>query len=108
MVQIIAVVFAYILLAAHMLRHHLALLALISLLLPFLLFIKKRWVLTLLEIVLYLATISWLIPIPGVVKERIAAGIPYTRYIIIMVSVAIYTLLSALLLRSKKLRSKYK
>ncbi len=106
--RIIAVVFAFILLAAHLAHHHLMILGVVSLFLPFLFLIKKRWVLTFLEIVLYLATISWIIPIFGVVKERIAAGEPYTRYLVIMITVTVYTFVSALLLRSKKLRENYK
>ncbi len=106
--RIIAVILAYILFSAHLAHHHLTALGLITLLLPFLFLIKKRWVLTVLEIILYIATVSWIIPIFGVVKARIAAGEAYTRYLVIMISVTVYTFISALLLRSKRLREKYK
>ncbi len=106
-VRIVMTVLAYVLFAAHLSRHDLDPLAIVALLMPLLLFIKRRWVIVLLETVLYIATVSWIIPAVGVVKERIAEGVPYLRYVLIIGAVTVYTFITALMLRSPKIRDRY-
>ncbi len=96
--RIVLVSLAYVLFAAHLSRHNLDPLALVALLLPLLFAFKKTWATKVLEYVLYVAAILWIIPSVQIVKERMAEGMEYTRFVLIISAIVIYTLFAAYLL----------
>ena len=106
--RIIVVVLSYILFWAHLSRHHLDPWSYLSLLIPLLFFVPRRWALRVMEYILYLATVSWIYTTVQIAMERIHAGVPYARFLVIMIAVIIYTIWSAILLRSKVFDRRYK
>jgi len=95
-----------ILLAAHFSRSGNNLLAGISLLIPFLLFVKQKWVIISLEIVGYLAAVVWLFGAYQYIQIRSAAGDDWIRLLII-ICVALYSAWAGFFLRSGKLKDVY-
>jgi hypothetical protein len=74
---------------------------------PFLLLVKKRWVLIVLQTLAYLGALVWIRTCILIVRERWVHGMPYRGVIIILGSVTIFTIVSGLLLNSKKLTERY-
>ncbi len=106
--RIIVVVLSYVLFWAHLSRHHLDPWSYLVLLIPLLFFVKRKWALKVMEYILYVATLSWIYTTVEIFLQRLHNGEPYMRFLIIMVLVIIYTIFSALVLRSKVFVDKYK
>ncbi len=106
-IKLLPVIFSFLILSAHFSRGDLFVLSIICLLIPFLLFIKHKWVVRLIQIVLIIGSLELIRSMFHYVNERQILGEPYTLLIIIMVSVALLTGLSALVFNSKKLRERY-
>ncbi len=106
--RIIVVVLSYILFWAHLSRHHLDPWSYLVLFIPLLFLVKHRWALRVMEYVLYLATVSWIYTTVQIAMERVHSGEPYIRFLIIMIAVIIYTVFSALVLRSRVWEPRYK
>jgi hypothetical protein len=96
-----------ILLAAHFSRGNHNVLAIISLLIPFLFFIKQKWVIISLEVIAYLAALVWLYGAYEYIQLRIATGDDWVRLLIIMGCVALYTAWTGIFLRSDKIKDTY-
>ncbi len=100
--RLLPVILSALFLSAHFLRiGHLGPMA-VSLAAPLLLLLKRRWSLTVLQILLLAGALIWIDTTVEFVKTRIAFEQPWARLAIILGTVAIFTLLSAYILRSKK------
>jgi len=106
--RIFPIVFALILLAAHFSRNGNNILAIVSLLLPFLLFIKQIWVIHLLQAVTYLGGLAWAFGAYTLVNMRISFGQPWTRLLIIMAVVTVFTIWAGYWVKGPVVKEKYK
>jgi NAD-dependent dihydropyrimidine dehydrogenase PreA subunit len=97
-----------IIMAAHFSRANQTGLALVCLLLPFLLFIKRRWVVKVFQVLLLIGTIEWIATTLRIVHIRQAQGQAWTRLLIILGSVALFTALSALVFETKSLKQRFR
>lgn len=96
-----------ILLAAHFSRAGSDVLAGIALLVPFLFFIKQKWVILTLEGIAYLSAVVWLYGAYQYIQIRIATGDDWIRLLVIMGAVALFTAWSGFFLRSDKIKEVY-
>ena len=95
------------LLAAHFSRAGNDILAGLVLLVPFLFFIRQRWVIVGMEWIAYAASLAWLYSAYQYIQIRIATGDDWLRLLIIMASVAFYTFWSGIFLRNEKMMLRY-
>ena len=100
-------VLAFLLLAAHFSRAGFNGLAIACLLVPFLLFYRKRWVAYGTGILLAAGTIVWGVTGYRLTMMRIQLGMPHVRLVLIMGGVALYTLFSAWVILRRKSRERY-
>jgi hypothetical protein len=96
-----------ILLAAHFLRTFTILPMLLCLAAPFLLLIKKRWSLLIIQALTVLAAMIWLFTLNGIIQQRLQEGRSWIASGIILGVVAGYTLLTGWLLESPLVKEKY-
>ncbi|MBI5963483.1 MAG: hypothetical protein HY863_08430 [Chloroflexi bacterium] len=96
------------LLAAHFLRTSSIIPMLISLAVPFILLIKKRWTLLTVQALTFVAAIIWLFTLNGIIQQRIQDGRSWTASAVILGVVAGYTLLTGWLLESPVVKEKYR
>ena len=106
--RLFPVIFSFLILSAHFSRAGSPLLTIIFLLLPILLFIKKAWVVRLIQIFLVIGSIEWIRILFVYVNERQAIEEPYIRLVIILGIVAFLTGLSTLVFRNQALKERYK
>lgn len=106
-VRLLPVIFSMLLLAAHFSRNQHDILAVLCIGLITLLFIKKSWIPRLFQILLILGALEWAGTTIQLVQVRMAQHMPWIRLIIILLSVALFTGLSALVFRMKALRQRY-
>ena len=107
LLSVILLIIAAVGLAAHFLRNGELLLVTVCLLLPLLLFLKKRWSLIVLQLFAYLGTLVWVQTAVQIVQERVALGRPWARMVVILGTVALLTALAGLLLNSAVVKEKY-
>jgi hypothetical protein len=105
--KIYYLIFASLLIAAHFLRgdHYIA--VAICLLIPFLLVVKKRWSLRVVQAALVVAAGIWLYTLSAIAQERIIAGESWTVAGIILFVVAAYTLFVAWILNKPEILDEY-
>jgi hypothetical protein len=96
-----------VLLAAHFSRVQNDWLAILSLLFPFILFIRKRWILRIYQTYLVAGGIIWIERIFYYAQLRESQEQPWARLAIILFLVALFTWISALLLEKKKIQKSY-
>ncbi len=96
-----------VLLAAHFSRIQQDWLALLTLLFPFILLIKKKWIIRIYQIYLVFGGIIWIERLVYLRSIRISEERPWIRLVIILGVVALITLLSAILLENRKFRRVY-
>ena len=108
LLRLLPVIFSFLILSAHFSRAGSPLLTIIFLLLPLLLFIKKAWVVRLIQLFLVIGSIEWIRILFVYVNERQAIGGPYIRLVIILGIVALFTGLSALVFRKNTITETYK
>ena len=106
-VRIVPLVIACLLLAAHFLRQGSLPLVGVCLLAPFLLFVKKHWALSALQIFMYGSAAIWLYTTIALVQYRMAVGAPWIRMSLILLGVTAFNLLAARLLTSPVLKNRY-
>lgn len=94
-------------LAAHFLREGSLVPVLVCLLGTALLLTRKRWALTVNQVLLAFGALVWLGTAGEILERRLAEGKPYVRMVIIMTSVAGLALLSAGLLAVPKVRARF-
>ncbi len=88
-------VLSLVLLAAHFLRGQDFFLVVLNLGLIPLIFLKKPWFIRALRAYLALGALVWVYTMSRIIMERKAMGLPFTAVIIILGSVALFTLMSA-------------
>ena len=96
-----------ILLAAHFSRAGNDVLAMATLLIPFLFFVKQKWVIMTLEVIAYLSAVIWLYGAYEYIQIRLATGDDWFRLLMIMGGVALYTAWTGFFLRSDKIKEVY-
>jgi hypothetical protein len=80
---------------------------LVSVLLPLLLLIKKRWSLILVQLSAYAAAVVWVYTTIHLVQERMISARPWSGAVIILSTVALFSVFAGLLLNSRKVKEKY-
>ncbi len=106
-VRLLPVLVSFLLLAAHFSRNDVAPLTVASLVLPFLLLVRRPWVPRLFQILLVLAGVEWLRTTAVLVARRQAAGESWTRLALVLGAVALFTACSGLVFRNRKLSRRY-
>lgn len=101
------VIVASLLMAAHLLRSDLLLLTVGSALLPFLLMVRRSWVPVLIQLVLLAAAGEWVRTTITLARDRIAAGEPWSRMVMILGAVTAVTLWAAWTLRHPDVRRRF-
>ncbi|MDZ7265644.1 MAG: 4Fe-4S binding protein [candidate division KSB1 bacterium] len=104
---LLPVIISSLLMAAHFSRAEQHGVAIVFLLLPFLLLIKRRWVAIIFQVLLLLAAVEWMQTTLRIVHLRQALGQPWLRLVIILGSVALFTALAALVFESKSLKQRF-
>ncbi|OQX95095.1 hypothetical protein B6I21_07220 [candidate division KSB1 bacterium 4572_119] len=106
-IRLLPVIFSSIMIAAHFSRAAYGVLAIVCLLLPLILFIKKRWVARAYQVLLVLGGLVWIQSLVHYAKIRSAMGESWLRLAIILGVIALFTALSALVFESKSLKERY-
>jgi len=96
-----------VLLAAHFSRVDLKWIALLCLLFPLILWIKRRLALRIFQIYLLLGVGVWIQRTLVLRGLRIEAGEPWLNLVLILGGVALFTLISALVLENKRIKERY-
>lgn len=94
----VPIILSSLLLAAHFLRFGNFAGIAISLLLPLLLLIRRTWAIRIVQAGSFIGFLVWLSALGNIILERLTYGQPWGKAAIIMVSVALFTLIAALLL----------
>jgi len=107
LVRLLPVLLSFGLLAAHFSRADLFPLVILSLLIPFLLLIRKAWVARSIQVLLLLGAVEWIRAMFEYIEIRKLIGDDWTRLAIILVTVAVLTACAGLVFRGKSLRKRY-
>ena len=105
--RIINYSFMILLLAAHFSRANNNILAIVTLAIPLLLFVKKSWVIDVLQGMGYLSALFWIYGAYQYIQLRIEAGEGWIRLLLIMGAIALYSVWSSYFLRSKQIKDTY-
>lgn len=105
--RIIVYCFMILVLAAHFSRAGSDVVAIITLLVPLLFFIKQKWVIKTLESIAYLSAVIWLYGAYQYIQIRIATGEDWIRLLVIMGAVALYSAWSGYFLNSSRIKEVY-
>ncbi len=100
-------VLCFLILGAHFLRDGNTLGMTVFLAAPLLLFVKKRWSLILIQILLALGAIIWIDTTYSLVQTRIEIGSPWIRMAGILVAVTLLTIYSVVILNSNMMKERY-
>ena len=106
-VRLLPVLLSFGLLAAHFSRANMFPLVILSLLIPFLLLIRKAWVARSIQVLLLLGAAEWIRAMLEYIEIRKSIGNDWTRLAIILVTVAVLTACAGLVFRGKSLRKRY-
>jgi hypothetical protein len=106
--RLLPVILSLLVLGAHFSRHNLNIFVIVPLILLGLLFVRQAWVARLVQWVLVLAALEWLRTAVVLALQRQQLEMPWARSAIILGTVCILTLLSALVFRSAGLRERYR
>ena len=105
--HLLPVIFSLLLLSAHFSRANITLISYVFLILPFVLFIRHSLTARTMQIILILGTLEWIRTLYALAAYRISEDQPYIRLVIILVMVALFTLTSALVFFSDRLKDHY-
>ena len=100
--------FALLLLGAHFFRAALVPLTVACLGLLALLFVRARWAWVALQVALAIGSLEWLRTAWEFASMRATMGQPYARLLVILGSVALVTVLAALVLRTRTARDHFR
>jgi len=106
-IKLIPVILSFLLLGAHFYRSGHVVLSGLCVVILFLLFLRKSWVPRMFQLLLILGSLEWLRSLYFFAAMRMAWEQPWTRLAIILGAVALFTALSGLVFRNKKLWSYY-
>ena len=101
------VILSFLLLGAHFYRSGQAIGAGLCIVVPLSLLVRDSWVPRLIQVLLLLGALEWLRTLYVIANMRIAYDQPWTRMAAILGAVALLTMLSGLVFRSKALRERY-
>ena len=107
-IWLIPLIIAFLLLGAHFLRSGHMILAGVIILAPLLLLIKKRWILLLVQWLAYSGAVVWILTTFSLTKQRIMAGVPWVRMLLILSGVTVLTLCAGYLLSSDIVKRRWK
>jgi hypothetical protein len=96
-----------VLIAAHFLRTASYVPMFFCLASPFLLFIKKRWTVLIVQALTVLAAVIWLLTLYAIIRQRMLEGRSWTVAAIILGVVTGYTLFTGWLLNSPVVKQRY-
>ncbi|MDH3620681.1 MAG: hypothetical protein OER91_07310 [Gammaproteobacteria bacterium] len=102
------IVLSLLVLGAHFMRYGNEIGMICSIALLGLMFLRQPWVARLVQVALVLGALEWVRTLYELVQVRTALGEPATRMVIILGSVAVVTLVSALLFQSKTMKKVYR
>ena len=105
--RLLPVILSFLLLGAHFYRAGLVVATALCVLVLLLLFLKKKWIPRLFQVLLVLGAVEWLRTLYALAAMRIAWDQPWTRLALILGTVALLTALSGLVFRNKTLRARY-
>ncbi len=105
--QLLPVVLSLLLLGAHFLRAEIIPLVVFFALTPFILLHKRSFIPLVIQGLLLLGTVEWIRTAVTTIIIRESQAQSWQRYLIIMSSIVVFTLLSALILFSKNLKLVY-
>ncbi len=80
---------------------------LVPVLVPLLLLIRKRWSLIVVQLSAYAAAGVWLSTAIDLVQERMISARPWSGAVIILGSVALFSMFAGFLLNSRKVKERY-
>ena len=103
----IPVVLSLLLLLAHFLRGPNVLMLAAVVLLLALLFVRRRWAARLVQVALLLGALEWLRTLVRLTSDRLQAGEPVVRLVLILGAVACLTAFSTLAFETRRLRHRY-
>ena len=106
-IRLIPLIIAFLLLGGHFLRSGHLIFTGASILAPFLLLIKKRWILLSVQWLTYLGAIVWIYTTFSLVQQRRMAGAPWVRMSLILSGVTVLTLFAGYLLNSDIVKRRY-
>lgn len=106
-VALLPVVLCALTLTAHFLRNGHFILAALTLAIPLLLFVRRRWVVRYAQVALAIGTLEWSRAAGALLHERMLDGKPYLRMLLIMYGVAAATAASIFAFRNARLRERY-
>jgi len=107
LVRLLPVILSFGLLAAHFSRANMFPLVVVSLVIPFLLLIRRAWVARGVQILLLLGAVEWIRAMFGYINVRKEIGEDWGRLAIILVTVALLTACSGLVFRGTSLKKRY-
>lgn len=101
------VLLSALLLGAHFLRAGRIELVVLSLACTALLLVRRRWAAVVVQIVLVMSALEWLRTMLAVISMRQSVGAPWLRFALILGAVTLFTLGSALVFFTPRLRQRY-
>jgi hypothetical protein len=107
LVRLLPVILAFGLLAAHFSRADMFPLVVVSLVIPFLLLIRRPWIARSIQVLLLLGAAEWIRAMFGHIEVRKSIGEDWGRLAIILVTVALLTACSTLVFRGQSLKKRY-
>lgn len=105
--RLLPVILAFGLLAAHFSRADMLPAVVVSLIIPFLLLIRKPWIARSIQILLLLGALEWIRSMFGYIQVRKEIGDDWGRLAIILLTVALLTACAGLVFRGKSLKKRY-
>ena len=105
--RLLPVILAFGLLAAHFSRANMPPAVYVSLIIPFLLLIRKPWIARSIQVLLLFGAAEWIRSMLEYIQVRKEIGEDWGRLAIILVTVALLTACSALVFRGKSLKKRY-
>jgi len=102
------VVLSLLVLAAHFLRHGRVELILLTFVVTGLLAVPRAWAARAVQLGLVLGALEWARTLYVLISARMAMGEPSSRMVFILGAVVIFTLLSAVVFRSGRLKRRYR
>lgn len=94
-------------LGAHLFRADQPVLVLLALIVPLVLFVHRPWAVRIMQIELIAGAIEWIRTTVNLAMARESLGLPWSRLVFILGSVALLTLFSIFVFNSDPLRRRY-
>ena len=106
-VALLPVILSFLVLGAHFLREGSLPVVVICVVFPFLLVVKKRWVVWTIQTTLFLGGLEWLRTIAARVAVRNQVGEPWGKMAVILGAVACVTFASILVFKISRVKRRY-